>query len=31
MANEYDNLTEEEIEIHKRLDQMIDITKPLMP
>ena len=31
IANEYDFLTEEEIEIHARLDKLVDINKPLLP
>lgn len=31
MQNFYDTLTAEEEEIHRKLDSMIDISKPLLP
>ena len=31
IANDYDFLTQEEIELHARLDTLVDINKPLLP
>ena len=31
MSNEYDVLTQEEKEMHARLDMLVDIKKPLLP